>query len=160
MNKISFILLLSILFLGCSNDENDTTEPIPVVEQMYFPPNGSDTWETKSAVSLNWNENNITDLLDYLELKNTKSFIVLQNGRIVIEQYFNGHTNTSLWYWASAGKTLTATTTGIAEEEGFININNKVSDYLGTGWTSATLAEENLITCKHLLMMTLDLMIV
>jgi CubicO group peptidase (beta-lactamase class C family) len=28
-----------------------------------------------------------------------------------------------------------------------------VSDYLGTGWTSAPLAKENLITCKNLLSM-------
>jgi CubicO group peptidase (beta-lactamase class C family) len=71
-----------------------------------------------------------------------------------MENYFNGHTATTPWYWASAGKTLTATVTGIAEQEGFLNINNKVSDYLGTGWTSTPLIKENLITNKHLLTMT------
>ena len=49
---------------------------------------------------------------------------------------------------------MTSTTTGIAEQEGLININNKVSDYLGTAWTNETLAQENLITCKHLLSMS------
>jgi CubicO group peptidase (beta-lactamase class C family) len=44
--------------------------------------------------------------------------------------------------------------TGIAEENGLLNSNNKVSDYLGVGWTSASIAKENLITCKHLLTMT------
>jgi CubicO group peptidase (beta-lactamase class C family) len=48
---------------------------------------------------------------------------------------------------------LTSTITGVAEQEGFINSNNKVSDYLGNGWTSAPLAKENLITCKNLLSM-------
>jgi len=43
---------------------------------------------------------------------------------------------------------------GIAQEEGLINTNNKVSTYLGTNWTSAPLAKENLITLKHLLTMT------
>jgi CubicO group peptidase (beta-lactamase class C family) len=71
-----------------------------------------------------------------------------------MENYFNGHSATANWYWASAGKTLTSTLTGIAEQEGFINTNNKVSDYIGTGWTTETLAQENLITCKHLLTMT------
>ena len=51
-------------------------------------------------------------------------------------------------------KHLTATLTGIAEQEGYLNINNKVSDYIGTGWTSLPLAKENLITNKHLLSMT------
>ena len=71
-----------------------------------------------------------------------------------MENYFNGHSATKGWYWASAGKTLTATVTGIAEQEGYININNKVSDYIGTGWTSLPLDKENLITNKHLLNMT------
>ena len=44
--------------------------------------------------------------------------------------------------------------TGIAQQEGLLNINNKVSQYIGLGWTSETLAKENLITCKHLLTMT------
>ena len=121
---------------------------------MYFPPNdGSTTWATKSIADLGWNQNAVQPLLDYLELKNSKSFIILVNGRVVMENYFNGHTATSPWYWASAGKTLTSTATGIAEQEGLININNKVSDYIGTGWTSAPLAKENLITCKNLLSM-------
>ena len=70
-----------------------------------------------------------------------------------MENYFNGHSANDPWYWASAGKTLTATVTGIAQQEGYLNINNKVSDYLGTGWTSAPIAKENLITNKHLLTM-------
>ena len=72
--------------------------------------------------------------------------MVLHNGRIVMEHYFNGHSASETWYWASAGKTLTATVTGIAENEGFLSLNNKVSDYLGTGWTRIPLAKENLIT--------------
>ena len=125
-----------------------------VNESIYFPPtDGSSTWETKSISDLGWNQSQVQQLLDYLELKNSKSFIVLYNGRIVMENYFNGHTATSPWYWASAGKTLTSTVTGIANQENIININNKVSDYLGTGWTSAPIAKENLITCKNLLSM-------
>jgi CubicO group peptidase (beta-lactamase class C family) len=120
---------------------------------MYFPPNTSDTWETKTPESLGWKTNNIQALYDYLNLKHSKSFIVIHNGKIVLENYFNGHTATTPWYWASAGKTLTSTVTGIAAQEGLVNINTKVSNYLGTGWTSAPLAKENLITCKHLLSM-------
>jgi CubicO group peptidase (beta-lactamase class C family) len=123
-------------------------------ETMYFPPSdGSQTWDTKTIVSLSWNQSAVQPLLDYLQSKNTKSFIILVNGRIVMENYFNGHTATSPWYWASAGKTLTTSVTGIAQDENLLNINNKVSDYLGTGWTSAPLAKENLITCKNLLSM-------
>lgn len=150
MNKLLLISILS-LFISCSNDDATQTSS---GESLYFPPIGSSTWETKTPESLGWNTANITALNTYLNDKHTKSFIVLHNGKIVMEQYFNGHSATTPWYWASAGKTLTSTVTGIAEQEGFLNINNKVSDYLGTGWTSAPLANENLITCKHLLSMT------
>ncbi|MBF6609490.1 MAG: serine hydrolase [Flavobacterium sp.] len=153
MRIISF-LALPLLILACSNSDESPTIPTVPAEEMYFPPLSNNAWETKSPTDLNWNESEIQPLLDYLELKNTKSFMVLQNGRIVIEQYFNGHTATSPWYWASAGKTLTATVIGIAADEGQLSINNKVSDFLGSGWTSAPLEKENLITVKHLLTMS------
>jgi len=143
--------------MACSNETlvEDVNPPTNNVENMYFPPNdGSDTWETKSISDLNWNQTAVQPLVDFLDLKHSKSFIILVNGKIVMEKYFNGHTASTLWYWASAGKTLTATVTGIAEQEGYLNINNKVSTYLGTGWTSAPLDKENLITLKHLLTMT------
>ena len=151
MEKIYLLVFVSFFMVNCSSD---SSEGEPVAEQMYFPPSdGSNTWETKSVADLEWNQSAVQPLLDYLELKNTKSFIILVNGRIVMENYFNGHSATTPWYWASAGKTLTTTVTGIAQDEGLLNINNKVSDYLGTGWTSAPLAKENLITCKNLLSM-------
>jgi CubicO group peptidase (beta-lactamase class C family) len=145
-----FVLTLQ----SCSKDDSSASPTTPE-ESMYFPPSdGSSTWETKSIASLGWNQSAVQPLVDYLTLKNTKSFMILINGRIVMEYYLNGHTATTPWYWASAGKTLTAITTGIAQEEGLLNINTKVSNYLGTGWTSAPLAKENMITCKHLLTMT------
>lgn len=155
MKKLTF-LLLPLLVLACSSDSdtNETTNPPVDTETMYFPDNNSDAWETKSASSLNWNESQVQPLLDYLQQKHSRSFMILVNGRIVMENYFNGHSATTPWYWASAGKTLTATMTGIAQQEGLLDINDKVSDYLGTGWTSAPLAKENMITNRHLLTMT------
>jgi len=143
--------LLAFLILGCSSDPGN---PQPVETQLYFPPVGSDTWATTSPANLGWNQSALLPLLDYLEEKHSRAFIILVDGKIVVENYFNGHSSTSLWYWASAGKTLTATMTGIAEQEGLLDIDDKVSDYLGTGWTSAPIAKENLITIRHLLTMT------
>ncbi|MCU0350026.1 MAG: beta-lactamase family protein [Flavobacterium sp.] len=152
MKNILFAFALLFALCNCSSNDNEVTEPIS--EAMYFPPNNSTVWETKAPESLNWNTSQIQSLYDYLNQKNTKGFIVLHNGKIVLENYFNGHSATLPWYWASAGKTLTTAVVGIAEQENFINTNNKVSDYIGTGWTSAPLNKENLITCKHLLNMT------
>lgn len=151
-----FIFTFSIL--GCST--SDSTVVIPpenqtlVTESMYFPPLTGSVWETKSIASLGWNQSAVQPLLDYLTLKNSKGFIILVNGRIVLENYFNGHSATSNWYWASAGKTLTSTITGIAQQEGILNLDAKVSTYIGNNWTAEPLAKENLITSKNLLTMT------
>lgn len=148
--KIILLLLSGIFLSGCGGPDDS---PSQNTEQMYFPENGSQEWETKTVGSLDWNEAAIQPLLDYLDETHTKSFIILVNGRIVMEHYFNGHTATDPWYWASAGKTLTAAMTGIAQQEGFLDMDDKVSDYFGTGWTSAPQAKENMITPRHLLSM-------
>lgn len=125
--------------------------------QLYFPPTSSTAWETKPIAELNWCQDKVDALNNFLDDNNTKAFIVLKDGKIVLEQYFGGHTASDAWYWASAGKTLTATMVGIAQQENFLNINNKTSDYLGVGWTSCTLAQENAITVKNQLTMTTGL---
>ncbi len=153
--QITLLMLLFLSLLTCTSDDSNTPIDQTLEEmQIYFPPIGSNTWETKTISELGWNESQLQPLLDYLEEKNTKGFIILHNGKIVVESYLNEHTVTTPWYWASAGKTLTATVSGIAQEEGLITIDNPVSNYLGTGWTSAPLEKEQLITCKNLLSMT------
>jgi CubicO group peptidase (beta-lactamase class C family) len=153
--NFTYLLVFCLVFLlSCSSDDSNTSDNDPQSEGIYFPPLTSDNWETKTLEELNWNSSQLQELLDYLEIKNSKSFMILYDGKIVVESYFDGHTDTSPWYWASAGKTLTTAITGIAQDEGLLNINNKVSEYIGTGWTSAPLEKEDLITCKNLLSMT------
>ncbi|MDP9081095.1 MAG: beta-lactamase family protein [Bacteroidota bacterium] len=151
-----FVLLSFTLLLSCKK----SSTPAPVVtgnQPLYFPPLGSNTWATTTAASLGWNETNLNNLYPYLQSKGTKSFIILKNGKIVTEKYFGTFTTDSLWYWASAGKTMTGFLVGIAQQEGLVNINDRTSKYLSTGWTSETLAQENLITIKNQLTMTTGL---
>ena len=150
------LIFLSLLMYSCSSSDDTIETPIdpdPVVE-LYFPPNSTDVWETSTPNSLSWNTTNLQDLYDYLEEKNSKGFIILKDGKIVVEQYFNGHTQNSNWIWYSAAKSLTSTVIGIAQDEGIINVNNKTSDYLGNNWSSLTQEKQNLITVKHHLTMT------
>lgn len=154
--KITTALLLVPFIMACSSAEetpHNHETPTPT-ESMYFPPLAGTIWETKSVTDLQWNATAVQPLLDYLALKHTKSFIILVNGRIVMENYMNGHAANTPWYWASAGKTLTAATTGIAEQEGLLSVNDPVNTYLGNGWTSATPTQENQIQIRHLLTMS------
>ncbi len=158
MKTLNLITGLIILFCACSGDENEPDE------KLYFPPSNSETWETISPGTLGWNSANIAALLTLLEENGTRGFIVIKDGKIVIEEYFGkalvggGNFNkSSIWYWASAGKTLTATLTGIAQKEGLLSIRNKTSGYLGTGWTSMAIEKENRITVWNQLTMTTGL---
>ncbi|MUH37228.1 class C beta-lactamase-related serine hydrolase [Zobellia amurskyensis] len=155
----SFILCFILIALtGCSKDktEVDPDEKNQPME-MYFPEVGSLSWETITPEQLNWDEANLPDLYDYLERKNSKGFIILKNGRIVVEKYFNGHSENNDWLWYSAGKTLVSSTVGIAQDEGFLSINDKSSDYLGDNWSSLTTEKQDLITVKNHLSMNTGL---
>ncbi|MBX3043296.1 MAG: serine hydrolase [Candidatus Kapabacteria bacterium] len=127
-------------------------------DELYFPPIViGQKWETTSPEELGWNTDKIPVLFNYLEDKKSKGFIVLKDGKIVLEKYFGNFTQDSNWYWASAGKTLTAALAGLAQEEGFLNINDKTSIYLGESWTSLTKDKEDLITIRNQLTMTTGL---
>jgi CubicO group peptidase (beta-lactamase class C family) len=123
-------------------------------QNLYFPPTSGNTWDTIHPSSLNWCPQKVDSLKNYLATKNTKAFLLLKDGKIVLEEYFGTFTRDSLWYWASAGKTLTAFTAGIAQQENFLNIQDTTSQYLGQGWTNCSLAEEEKITIRHQLTMT------
>jgi len=83
--------------------------------------------------------------------------MLLKDGKIVLEEYFEDHTSDSPWYWASAGKTLTAFLVGLAQQEGVLSIQDKSSDYLDEGWTDCSPEKEKLITIYHQLTMNTGL---
>ncbi|MEX0996417.1 MAG: serine hydrolase [Flavobacteriaceae bacterium] len=123
-------------------------------QNLYFPPTSGNTWETLPPETLNWCQEKIDILNSFLEDNNTKAFILLKDGKIVIESYFDNHTMSAPWYWASAGKTITAFMTGISQQEGFLSIDEPTANYLGTGWTSCSPSEELAITIENQLTMT------
>lgn len=74
-----------------------------------------------------------------------------------MEKYFDQFTRDSAWYWASAGKSLTATMVGFAVQDNFLSIQDTSSKYLGRGWTSLSRQQEDRIKIVHQLSMTTGL---
>lgn len=145
MNKFK-ILFVSLFFSFTAFCQN-----------MYFPPiSHAANWDTLSPKSLNWCEDSLNSFYNYLEQNNTKSFIVLKDGKIVIEKYFGGFNQDSFWFWASAGKSLSASLVGIAQQEGLLDIQEPSSKYLGR-WTSMDSFQENKIKIVHHLSMSTGL---
>jgi len=123
-------------------------------QQLYFPPANNFEWEKVSPESLSWCVEKTDTLYSFLESRNTKAFIVLKDGKIAIEKYFGTFTGDSLWYWASAAKTLTSMLVGIAQEEGYLSVDSSVSKYIGQGWTTCSPEKELLIKVRNQLTMT------
>lgn len=154
----AFIFIVFLFLFSCGKK----SDPIPTAA-LYFPPVGSGAWTSVTPASLGWNESAIPDLEAYLSSTGTRAFIVLKDGKIVMEEYMGtqltsgAFTASSNWYWASAGKTLTAALVGIANAQGKINLDAKTSDYLGSGWSSLPTTQEDKITVRNQLTMTTGL---
>lgn len=141
-----FPVLFCLILLGYSNSNAQT---------LYFPPlNNAAFWDTLSPGTLGWCPAKIDSLYQFLQQENSKAFIVLKDGKIVLEKYFDNFTADSLWYWASAGKTLTSFLIGKAREEGKLTLTDTSSKYLGLGWTNCTPAQEANIKIRNQLTMT------
>lgn len=123
-------------------------------QSLYFPPSTGNQWDTLSLAQLGWCSSEVPALYDYLGNTNTKAFIVLKDGKIVLEKYFGQFRADSAWYWASAGKCLTSFLVGIAQSEGLLHIDDTASTHLGNGWTSAPTSKEQMIKVRNQLTMT------
>ena len=141
--KAAVLVLLLILLDGAAP-----------AQSLYFPPLSGSSWDTVSAASLGWRTDRLDTLYRFLDRQNSKAFLVLKDGRIVLERHFDSFTRDSNWYWASAGKTLTAFLVGMAQREGYLSLSDTSSRWLGAGWTSAPAAKERLITVRNQLTMT------
>ena len=83
-----------------------------------------------------------TSLIGLLDETYTDGFLVLKNGTVVFERYFNGMTPRTLHLSQSMAKSVTASVCGILVGRGLIDPAALVTDYLpdlsNTGWAGAS----------------------
>lgn len=84
---------------------------------------------------------NATALVGLLDETYTDGMLVLKDGRIVYERYFNGMTPRTLHLSQSVAKSVTGTVFGILAGRGVVDPARLVTDYLpelaATGWSGA-----------------------
>lgn len=148
-NLLLLLGLVSDLLLPTGNAEAQTSA-------LYFPPITGTTWATTAPASLGWCQTPLDSLIAFAGRKGSKSLLILKDGRMVVEHYYGTYTADSAHYWASAGKSLTGTLVGLAQQDGILSINDSTSKYLGR-WTSATRAQQRQILIRHQLTMTTGL---
>ena len=57
-------------------------------QNLYFPPiDNNATWEITDPTTLGWCPDRINSMYDFLEQENTKGFIILKDGKIILEKW-------------------------------------------------------------------------
>jgi CubicO group peptidase (beta-lactamase class C family) len=87
--------------------------------------------------------------------KNIKSVVVIKNGKLLVEEYFNGENRDSLHDPRSVGKSFASTITGIAIKEGFLkNENQPLKDFYSLHTFDNFSDQKENITIRDLLTMS------
>lgn len=151
-------LLLASLLMSCDDEsevggEEPAPEQVAPPEEMYFPPVGSDEWETVSPVELGWDTASFYDAIRYARDNRSYNLLIIHKGKIVAEEYWR-ETNASTQHdLNSVAKSMMGFVIGVLQESGTISIDDKVSAYLAAGWSQSPNTEAD-ITIRHLLTMT------
>ncbi len=86
-----------------------------------------------------------TTLAGLLDETYTDGFLIIRNGAIAYERYFNGMTERTLHLSQSVGKSFVGVVGGILAGRGVLDVNAPVTQYLPplaqTGWRGATLQQ-------------------
>ncbi len=137
-------------------------------QELYFPPEQGE-WERVDPATVEWDSAKLDAALEVAGARNSSGLVILLRGRILAERYWDlpdaparyinyvsghdaaGHVIEDV---ASAQKSVVAVIVGIAQENGYLSIDDPVSKYLGNGWSKTSIEDENRITIRHLLTMT------
>jgi CubicO group peptidase (beta-lactamase class C family) len=111
----------------------------------------------------------MTRLLDYLRNQSTTGFMIVQNGKVVVEKnwpapsdepmfanfvYERNADGALLEDVASQQKSFVSVLIAVAIDKGLIDVSKPVSDYIGTGWSKASAAQEAKIRVIDVLTMS------
>ncbi|MEO9872139.1 serine hydrolase domain-containing protein [Ekhidna sp.] len=148
---ISSIIILSIINTCYSQQSYTYSEPNKL----------EDAWLTTSLHSLNVDTSRIYQL--FTQVLNNKnelhSVLLVKNGRLIIEEYFNNYSVNKQHDLRSTTKSIRSILMGIAIDEGFIvSIEDPISKYLKSHSVSKNQdSRKKEISIKHLLTMSTGL---
>ena len=141
-------------------------------DEFYFPP-ASDDWQRVDPQQAGWDAAKLEEALQFAGQHHAAGVVVLLNGRILAERHWPMENSATRREFtvpvpspsgkavphaiedvASIQKSVVSVLVGIAQERGLLNIDDKISEYLGRGWSAAAAEQEQNITIRHLLTMT------
>ncbi|MFC2152390.1 serine hydrolase domain-containing protein [Bacteroidota bacterium] len=153
--KLYLTLFLFILLFSC-NDENSTTSIFNDGEYHgpYFP---TEQWRECSPEQVGMSSTVLKKVYDYVSKSslNTHGILVVKDGYIVCEAYFNDYSRDSHHTSYSIAKSFSSAAIGIAIDKGHINsVDDKIADYFIQLQEEHVQSEKKEVSIKHLLTMT------
>ena len=105
-----------------------------------------------------FDQEKISDLDSAIEIgtfKNINSVIVIRDGQLLIERYYNGAERDSTHNPRSVGKTFTSAILGIAIEEGYVeSLDQPIGDFYDLKSFDNYSDKKASVTLRHLITMT------
>lgn len=166
--SLTFFLLVS-----CATEPPAVRAPADETasDERYFPPHPENgEWQTAPAAEAGLDAAGLREALKYAESQRSSGVIVLFDGKIVTEHYWqvpdldgSNYANMvtaettdgrAIEDVASVQKSVVSLLAGIAEGKGLLDLSAPVSRYLGEGWSKTTIEQEGAILVEHLLSMT------
>lgn len=121
--------ICAALLASCSQGDPDMWENLAAQQQAenaVYP--GSD-WSQGNAAELGFDADQLEQIAAEADPE-TACLVVTRHGEIVGEWYWNGWTEESTELVMSVTQAYTATLIGIAQEEGLLDVDDKVSEYI------------------------------
>jgi CubicO group peptidase (beta-lactamase class C family) len=159
-NIIIICLIGSILFFAGSVEgvgeilELEQTSKQTPESPAYWP---TEDWQSSTPERQGMNSEQLAEALDFLQEQddfNIHSLLIIRNGYIVTDAYFEPFTQGSVHDTASVTKSFTATLVGIAIDKGYIeSVHQPVLDFFPERTVANVDTNKEKMTVEHLLTM-------
>lgn len=178
MNQCLWPLVLMFVLIAVepqvfSQDLRTSSPTVKATEEssaLYFPGDVAD-WEKVEPQQAGWDQSKLDETLGWAGEHGSTSLVILYRGRILLEEHrVKRKAETTQRYQrlfvglnkekqviedvASVQKSIVSILVGIALEKELLELDDPVSSHVGTGWSNASLVQEQQIQIKHLLSMT------
>jgi CubicO group peptidase (beta-lactamase class C family) len=153
------LLIFALFAGGCVAASHMGTGGKPRDFDYTKPPETNDGWHTARVSDVGLDSYKIDKLLSYIhngDLKNIYAVVVVKNGLLVVDEYFNGANRTHIGLIASTTKSIVSLLLGIALEDSTSNksVKTTLRDFFPTYSNSFHNDEKGAITLYHALTMT------
>lgn len=149
----TYVTISIILILASCNFQMIESINYQSVERDYWPTNG---WEVSTPEEENMNSQYLESMLQYIidEEHSVDSILLIRNGYLVFERYFQEYNETAIHQVYSVTKSIMSCLIGIAVEENLLTVNQTLLSFFSDRVIeNLDTAKEN-ITVEHLLTMS------